>query len=221
MAPVAYTGPTPTPTQIASLIAAAPTTRVFDLGAFGLSPWFTAAQFPDPVARWIWTEKFANAGASVTTTPFSFYGVVTAPANTTTAALYLIVDDDAAVYVNGQQLAQTSGTWEGPRPGIPIQLAKGPNLLRINAINRGGPAGLIATVKDGAAVLGRTDGSWTWAATPMPPGSYINSCSGCGLSTTGVLTCFCKMADAAGTAVPTVAAGCPSYTNINGSLMCG
>ena len=113
--------------------------------------------------QWIW------AGENQNTVTFSkTIELQKAPSK---ATLSLSCDNLASVFINGKN-AGSSKRWEKP---ITINVAKflkaGPNTLRVEAKNQGGPAGLIVDLTiDGSKTY--SDGSWT---ATHPNGNELNT----------------------------------------------
>ncbi len=122
--------------------------------------------FTDTAAKWIWSATGAQKSAPITSKP-TFYTVVAAAQAGMQALLDLIVDDVADIYLNGAFVRTISrGLLQAEyvdRP-VTLSLAQGANLLSIRVTNKGGSAGLLASISssDGRRVLSRTS-SATWS----------------------------------------------------------
>jgi hypothetical protein len=140
--------------------------HVADLGAFGMAPWYGAASFVDPSARWIWSRSDAASWVPLGGC-IAFSSVFVVQASEKTATLHVIVDNFSVVYLNGKKVGTADGGWGGPDypkiANLPL-VPYADNNITIAATNVGGPAGIIAALiaTQGGRVLARTNSSWTW-----------------------------------------------------------
>jgi len=150
-----------TANKIDNAVQASSRNAVNDLGPYNMGPW-NAWNFQDPSAHWIWSERGA-AGNAATGWCVAFQKVFNSPWNTG-ATVHVICDDSAVVYLNGDYVGRGDGGWGGGNYNrLPVTLYADNNVLHIEGVNGGGPAGLLASViADNGTVLARTDSSWTW-----------------------------------------------------------
>ena len=140
------------------------------LGAPEMQPWF-ATLFTytiDGGARWIWNTDGAasSSGAPVNTVPIKFtktYFLTGTRAVDVT--IFIEVDNQAEVVLNSVSLGTVSQGWEFHgllTPQLRGTLQPGENVLEVRAVNTGGKAGLLVSVKRFLLPLFHTDASWTW-----------------------------------------------------------
>ncbi len=132
------------------------------LGPYDMGPW-QASNFRDRSAQWIWNDPDAAGGAAQGAC-IVFNRAYTAR-TAVDATMDIVVDNQATVYLNGARVGQAAGGWEGgDYPKLALRLKRGANIIDVEAVNAGGPAGLLVSVRDGAgAVLLRSDASWKWS----------------------------------------------------------
>ena len=96
-------------------------------------------------AQWIWNNGRA-AVKQQDTAPRYFRFKFELPANLNRAELFVTADDRCTTYLNGQKLG-TNEPWMTPaKYDVSKHLEKGQNVIAIEAVNVGGPAGLIASL---------------------------------------------------------------------------
>lgn len=142
-------------------------TPVYTLGALGIGPWGSGS-FPDKTAQWIWYSSGAQNGAPVNNgSPMTFiYGYNYTGTNYIDATVYAMNDDMGEWYLNSIKAATVNGGWNNETPKFTIRLAPGMNYLQCEAINKSGPAGLIATVMYNGQVLFNTNSEWRYTNLP-------------------------------------------------------
>ena len=98
-----------------------------------------------------------------------------ADAKITRAKFYIVVDDRAELFVNGQAVAQGFGVKAGQVADLAAALRPGPNMLAIAATNGGdgpNPAAmlgkLIVELEKGEPIVVKIDDSWTTAEKTFP-----------------------------------------------------
>ncbi len=118
-----------------------------------------------PPSQWIWAGQ-AQAGQTV-----YFQKRFELSGNPLDAVLYVAVDDQGEVLLNGAPLGEVSG-WSRPAT-FPVTLTPGVNVLSVKATNGDGPGALLAQLdyatSAGKAVVG-TDA--TWAVWPELPKAW-------------------------------------------------
>ena len=127
------------------------------LGAHNMAPW-SYQYFLDTQAKWIWSSANAYLWEP---TEYVIFGDTFSGTPGVTAEVYIVVDESATVYVNGQDL----GLQPGQVTGLPFTMAAN-NTIRVYAYNGWGPAGLLLSVvlqSDNTQVLARTgDPGWQY-----------------------------------------------------------
>ncbi|MCU1265081.1 MAG: hypothetical protein JWM21_1399 [Acidobacteria bacterium] len=118
-----------------------------DEGAYGTAPWGTAAGMPAGTsAHWIWYYDSRNGNDQSTV-----YFRKTFTATTTSAKLRITGDNLYFVYLNGNKVADSVGTWDQPST-VPLALVQGStNTIAVIVFNFGGPGGLLADIDSGSA----------------------------------------------------------------------
>ena len=159
---------------------------VYELGAYGLSPWGTQSSFIDSAAQWIWSTSNANTFYPYVSTSLStinFNRVFTVSSNTP-ATIHCIFDYYGSLYINNQLKGTiTQGGWSIPTYSrFPAYLTNGMNLIQVIGYGApgtglGAPSGMIMSVirNSDNAVLMRTDSNWSYYG--GPPLSILNTYS--------------------------------------------
>ena len=117
---------------------------VYSMGKVGDWPWGACPGFKDQNAEWIWHTAgiYANHGSSGLLI-YEYDNITGSPIE---GRINIIVDNFAKVYVNGDNVGEGSGGWRGPgRISQPFTLNTGKNMIMVDAMNGGGPAGLLMT----------------------------------------------------------------------------
>jgi hypothetical protein len=117
---------------------------VYALGSRGMAPWGPVTSISGGGAQWIWSTPDAATNADGATVLFQAEVVVAAEPYA--AALYVVVDNTATVYLDALQLgtAENGWDWTGKAARFDMQMPVGKSLITIVARNAGGPAGLLA-----------------------------------------------------------------------------
>ena len=122
-----------------------------DVGPYNMPPW-SANVFGriDPNARMIWNKRsyaLCNPCADINRL-INFQQVMfNSSASPMDVSLYIIIDDYADIYLNNISLGRVSGGWwlTSLQP-VKMTLKSGQNVLKIAAINGGGPGSLLYSV---------------------------------------------------------------------------
>jgi len=114
-------------------------------------------------AQWIWGTDTPEAATQYFQREFQFAG------DPESVRLYVAVDDEATVYLNGVELATVSG-WRNAEPLTDMAeiLLMGDNILSVAATNRGGLAGLLVRMDSGTTLenpLVLSGADWTFFPT--------------------------------------------------------
>ena len=130
------------------------------LGTIGMGPWGKCPGFLDQNAKWIWNEKNANLNAP-RDIYIPFYYEYKSDSDQD-VIINVIADDYSRVYLNNAKIGSANGGWGGPGTKLNGTLVKGYNSITINAVNAGGPAGIVATVvnKNSNKILFSTNSDW-------------------------------------------------------------
>jgi serine/threonine protein kinase/formylglycine-generating enzyme required for sulfatase activity/tetratricopeptide (TPR) repeat protein len=94
-------------------------------------------------ARWVWDQANANT-VEQTNDPRFLRRVFTLAAKPLTAELWVSVDNEYTVYVNGQEIGTGTEWSKVGRYDVARHLVAGKNVLAIRATNHGGVAGVLA-----------------------------------------------------------------------------
>jgi len=143
---------------------------------YGGSPWGTGWKnnigLNDSSANWIWYTPNAQNNAPVNPNPVIFqYIYSNNTGSNISATLYCIPDDWTSFSLNNRLIV--SNTSNAIR--VNLLILPGNNLFEFNAINGGGPAGLVVTVYDSnSRLLFHTDSSWKYI---LSREQYANSCN--------------------------------------------
>ena len=126
-------------------------------------------------AKWIWFPEGNPAGGAPKGERF-FRRVVQLPADADiqSAKLTLTVDDQFTLYVNGEEVGQSSGqtdAWKEMKTfDLKPRLRPGPNVLAVKAFNDASAAGLLAKLdvacSPGPQIAAVSDSSWRVADAP-------------------------------------------------------
>ena len=119
----------------------------YELGVPGMSPWNNSG-FADGSAKWIWNSQGAASWAPANQR-ISFQQMLNnIQEYNVNVTLHMIVDDVATIYLNDVKKGDVSGVWWAGAnyPKIALSLNPGQNVLKIIALNGGGPAGLLYAV---------------------------------------------------------------------------
>jgi len=120
-------------------------------------------EVPTEIEEWIWARETADNQTVY------FQGNFTRPEPVSEAALWVAVDDAAAVYLNGEKLGDFGG-WTTSTPAVlpGERLRAGENVLSVEARNGVGPAGLLVrlTGPEGQVLCVTGD---PWRAFDAPP----------------------------------------------------
>ncbi len=117
---------------------------VYSMGKVGDWPWGACPGFKDQNAEWIWHTaglwaKHGSSGLLI----YEYDNITGSPIE---GRINIIVDNFAKVYVNGDNIWNGGGGWRGPgRISNPFTLNTGKNMIMVDAMNGGGPAGLLMT----------------------------------------------------------------------------
>ena len=117
---------------------------VYSMGKVGDWPWGACPGFKDQNAEWIWHTAglYAKNGSSGLLI-YEYDNITGSPIE---GRINIIVDNFAKVYVNGDNVGEGRGGWRGPgRTSQPFTLNTGKNMIMVDAMNGGGPAGLLMT----------------------------------------------------------------------------
>ncbi|MEN6301753.1 MAG: beta-galactosidase [Armatimonadia bacterium] len=140
-------------------------------------PWLAALLFlapamaQDTASQWVWYPEQPASDAVRETRWFRKTFDLAEPPRE--ASLWLLVDDNHQLWVNGQGPLTPAEAIEGTqRYDLTAVLAQGKNVLAISAYNGGGPAGVIARLivkyGDGREVIINSDASWRSAKAEEP-----------------------------------------------------
>jgi putative heme-binding domain-containing protein len=142
---------------------------LFTLAAF--RPWHLHAQAP-PAMQWIWFDE-GNPLADAPAEARYFRRVFNVDLPITAAGLEITADNRFLVWVNGARVGQGDSWSQLYRFNVLKLLRQGKNVLAVQAINEGGPAGLAVrlrwTPKGKQAQQIVSDGSWKTVKS-APPG---------------------------------------------------
>ena len=146
-----------------------PSLSVIVQGGSTMGPWGMNS-FVDPTALWVWNTygAFANAPVGVTVQISKvFYIDLCHPCMTGSVALgsaYVSADNHATIYLNGDLLGRVYNGWSSMGVKLSFNISAGYNTLLFDALNDGGPAGLIFAIfceaGDSSILLMHSDGSW-------------------------------------------------------------
>lgn len=117
---------------------------VYSMGKVGDWPWGPCPGFKDQNAEWIWHTAgiYAKHGSS----GLLIYEYDNTTGSTIEARINIIVDNFAKVYVNGDHVADGRGGWRtSGGASKPFTINMGMNIIMVDAMNGGGPAGLLMT----------------------------------------------------------------------------
>lgn len=117
---------------------------VYSMGKVGDWPWGPCPGFKDQNAEWIWHTAgiYAKNGSS----GLLIYEYDNTTGATIEARINIIVDNFAKVHVNGDHVWEGGGGWRtsgGASKAFTINM--GMNIIMVDAMNGGGPAGLLMT----------------------------------------------------------------------------
>ena len=117
---------------------------VYSMGKVGDWPWGACPGFKDQNAEWIWhTAGLRAKNGSSGLLIYEYDNITGSPIE---GRINIIVDNFAKVYVNGDNIWNGGGGWRGPgRISNPFTLNTGKNMIMVDAMNGGGPAGLLMT----------------------------------------------------------------------------
>ena len=117
-----------------------------DIGNYNMAPWNNAG-FKDIAARWIWNT--ANAAGSPAVGTVNFYKKIfigpchtcfSSSKSTVSATFYVMVDDTAAVTVNGVLAVSAASGWSGTGSSFTANMSVGINTVAVAVANTGGGA---------------------------------------------------------------------------------
>lgn len=146
--------------RIASSSASSSGSAVFELGPYNMGPWGMTG-FVDTSAKWIWNEAGAafNAGNGCAT-----YEKVFTSNSDVDVVVHIACDNIGQVFLNGTDIGRANGGWNGTGIKLNGKVTKGQNVIRVQARNMGGPAGiLVAVATSNNTVLVRSNSSWRWS----------------------------------------------------------
>ena len=142
---------------------------VYVLGTAGVSNW--GAVGGNQNAKWIWMSALAATSSyDDVYTPYTFSGSFVSTTSYT-GTIEVFVDDLATVFVNGQMIQSinyfTWSAWYNDAGKSPqqasISVVTGTNNIVVIALNTGGSAGLLLSIKDNNGnYVYTTDSSWTF-----------------------------------------------------------
>lgn len=117
---------------------------VYSMGKVGDWPWRACPGFKDQNAEWIWHTAGLHAkNGSSGLLIYEYDNITGSPIE---GRINIIVDNYGKLYVNGDNIWNGGGGWRGPgRTSAPFTLNPGKNLIMVDAMNGGGPAGLLMT----------------------------------------------------------------------------
>jgi hypothetical protein len=147
---------------------------VKDLGNSAIGPWGPSYPGGDTTARWIWAWNDAGTDASTSAGPWIHFVNFFYVSTSFTADLYVIVDNYAVIFVNGNPLNLNTlfgGGWGGGTgTKRTFKLNAGYNLIDIFSYNAGSsdnPAGLIASLYNGSSLVFNTNRDWRYYKTSL------------------------------------------------------
>lgn len=145
----------------------------FELGNYNMGPW-NATNFVDNTAKWIWNEAGAagNAGNLCVAFERNF-----SSSKQTEVVVHAISDDQGAVFLNGALIGRCNGGWGGGNYAkLKAKVSKGVNVIKVQARNMGGPAGLLLAVISNpeGVILAHTDKTWTRSPNCDVSMGYVN-----------------------------------------------
>ena len=214
-----------------------PSISVIVQGGSTISPWGMNS-FSDPTALWIWStyEAYINAPVGVTVRiSKAFYIEWCHPCMTGSVALgsaFVSADNHATIYLNGAVLGTVNNGWTSMGVRLSLNISAGYNTLLFDAINDGGPAGLIFAIYcdagDSSILLMHSDGSWAVGSTVYENETNIVSRCPSGVQLHIILTTVASSALIVISMIPAPSAGasactlCPagSYYNYSGVCVC-
>ncbi len=126
----------------------------------GGGKWILASENTEPAERWIWASEVSDGQSIWLQKTFDL------AAKPKRGTLYIAADDDAQVFVNGNEVSKTMG-WNDAAPvDVAALLRAGENVISVMAHNGTGPASFVAHVDaDNSAII--SDGSWKfWNEAP-------------------------------------------------------
>ena len=170
---------------------------VFIAGNFGCSPW-GSSDYIDSTAQWIWYTENAAYDAPTNNTapvlfvyPFNYNCNGASSCNNTTAKIFGMADDYCTMKVNGSSVdtggrsMAIAGGWGGNGDtGFTVTINPGKNVIEVNALNGGGPAGFLLSFIDVNTneLLFNTNGNWFYSTVvtsyspPMTQSYSVETC---------------------------------------------
>ena len=127
--------------------------------------WGSIPYFADRTAKWIWSTPQGLTGVPMTSKPIKFVKAFENNQHTNLPVrIDIIVDDFAAVKINGAMIGRAKWGWAGMGTTILNgTFLPGRNVIEIKVRNTHGPAGFVASVFTGSSLLFHTDSSWKWS----------------------------------------------------------
>lgn len=123
-------------------------------------------------ARWIWDDP-KGATTEQDNAPRYFRYAIDLDRKPTSAVLHVSADNRGTAYVNGKRLG-TSEPWMTPgRYDVTKRLMKGRNVVAIEVVNEGGPAGLLASLIVDGKIEHGSDKRWKVSKAESPKWSAI------------------------------------------------
>ena len=126
----------------------------------------TGTENPNRQPRVIWSSTAQKDGDRA-----SFAKTFTARAQPENAYMVLTCDNEFVLHINGKRVAASTDWTRPQRVDISRFLAKGQNVVAIDAVNQGGPAGLIASIHWREKGTGPrqlvSDSSWFYSTSPQ------------------------------------------------------
>jgi len=127
--------------------------------------WGSIPYFADRTAKWIWSTPQGLSGVPINSKPIKFVKAFENNQHTNLPVrIDIIVDDFAAVKINGAMIGRAKWGWAGMGTTILNgTFLPGRNVIEIKVRNTHGPAGFVASVFTGSSLLFHTDSSWKWS----------------------------------------------------------
>ncbi|KAF8726213.1 hypothetical protein AX14_007925 [Amanita brunnescens Koide BX004] len=150
------------------------------LGQADSAPWHTPA-LPPPASSltlinsyWIWTNEETSPGGNAPVGHRAFRRTINLPGGVVARTGSIIIDTDNGytLYINGNEIGQGSNWQQAQRWTFTLDFPTDDIVIAVDAVNTGGPAGLIALVELDVAncycssySVYVTDNSWKYSLT--------------------------------------------------------